>query len=427
MRLNDQLYLVPSDAYADDDPDALISLAKVNQWLSASQAKIKIVILDACNTGPSLSDLKHPATNWSEKFLAEYIGKSQGVATLASSLADQPSSTKSPHPDLSLFTNFVVNGLNGEAEALDDGFLTVESLFKYVSTYVQRVSKSHHRDQQPAMKISSSGMIVLGDYRHREESGAAPVGLVVPANSEAEFVPKDASKRVLPTTAEEKKVELARFETLRKQLVDAVVNGPPVKLDEGPLIVLHLVPTIALDGPARVDLQAAKKRVASEMSPLGASSWSWAYDVDSLTAVHALPEDVLHFTFTRLFETGALQLVVAADEVLNSVAYRAPRALETMAPALEKLGLQGSCFVSLDILHSKSATISTKGQLWLLPHVKGRPIAHERLSPAAVAVESSRLADPAAVLRPALDYMIWRAAGFEKCWSFDDNGKLLPP
>jgi len=137
----------------------------VNKALSASQAKIKIVILDACSTGPDLSGLKHPARQWSERFLAEYIQKSEGVVTLASSLAEQPSSIKSPHPDLSLFTNFVVNALSGEVEAQDAGLLTVESMFAYVSAHVQRVSKSHHRPQQPAMSLATSGMIVLGDFR----------------------------------------------------------------------------------------------------------------------------------------------------------------------------------------------------------------------------------------------------------------------
>jgi hypothetical protein len=174
-RIKEQLYLVPEDAWVDDDPDALISLEAVYKRLLASQAKLKIIILDACNTGPNLSELKHPAAQWSEKFLGEYIRKTQGIVTLASSLADQPSSTKSPHPNLSLFTNFIVNALNGETEALDNGLLTIETLFAYVSAYVQRVSNSHHRPQQPAISMSSSGLIVLGNFRgSRTTQSATP-------------------------------------------------------------------------------------------------------------------------------------------------------------------------------------------------------------------------------------------------------------
>lgn len=169
--LDKQLYLVPNDAWTDNDANLLISLGAVNEYLSKSQAKIKIVILDACNTGPDLAGLKHGAGQWSDKFLAEYIQKSAGVVTLASSLAEQLSSTKSPNPNLSLFTNFVVKALLGEIEAQDNGLLTIQSLFEYVSVHVQRVSTSYHRPQQPAMSVATSGMIVLGDFResHRAQ------------------------------------------------------------------------------------------------------------------------------------------------------------------------------------------------------------------------------------------------------------------
>ena len=76
-------------------------------------------------------------------------------------------------------------------------------------------------------------MIVLGDYRHRKTTGAAPeAALAVPPKGEGEPAPKDATKEVAPpASAAAKKIELARFETLRKELVDAVVTSPPVKLD----------------------------------------------------------------------------------------------------------------------------------------------------------------------------------------------------
>jgi uncharacterized caspase-like protein len=89
---------------------------------------------------------------------------SKGVVTLASSLSDQVSWTRSPS-ELSLFTHFLVQGLDGVQEALDDGLLTVQSLFEYVSVMVQRVAKSHHTAQQPSMSVDTSGLFVLADFR----------------------------------------------------------------------------------------------------------------------------------------------------------------------------------------------------------------------------------------------------------------------
>jgi hypothetical protein len=177
-RIGDELYLVPEDAYADDVADALILFDAIATTLSNSQAKIKVAILDACYTGPNLATLKHPAAKLSEKFLAEHIGKSKGVVTMASSLQEQSSSTKSPDPNLSLFTHFLVKALDGTPEALDDGLLTVQSVFDYVSVSVQRVSTSHHRFQQPTLSATSSGMLVLGDYRATNRAGSAINGAI---------------------------------------------------------------------------------------------------------------------------------------------------------------------------------------------------------------------------------------------------------
>lgn len=164
-RIGDKLYLVPEDAWTDDDPEALLAFDKILEYLSASQAKHKIIVLDACNSGPDLAHFKHSAAQFSEGFLAEYIKKSAGIVVLASSLSEQASSTKSPNPQLSLFTHFFVKALDGEADALDNGLLTIEKLYEYVSVQVARVSKSHHRPQQPALHLAKAGMVVLGDFR----------------------------------------------------------------------------------------------------------------------------------------------------------------------------------------------------------------------------------------------------------------------
>jgi hypothetical protein len=57
QRLNEKLYAVPEDAWCDDDPGALICMEDLFEIISNSEARIKIVILDACFTGPDLSTL----------------------------------------------------------------------------------------------------------------------------------------------------------------------------------------------------------------------------------------------------------------------------------------------------------------------------------------------------------------------------------
>lgn len=162
-RLNENFYLVPSDAYSSEDPDGLLLFDRVIEILNSSAAKQKIIILDACFSGPEITK-KFGSQPMSFKFLTEYLAKTKGVVVLSSSESDQTSTTKSPNPKLSLFTHFIVMGLRGDTAALDGHYLTVPSLYSYVSKKVMSVSKSHGSVQKPGINMKADGTIMLADF-----------------------------------------------------------------------------------------------------------------------------------------------------------------------------------------------------------------------------------------------------------------------
>lgn len=153
-----EAYLVPQDAFADDDPSCLIPLSLVKEILNSSPAEQKIMLLDACLTGSSTSHFKAPAFD-------EYLRSTTGVAILASSAENAPSTTKSPNPQHSLFTAFLLPALRGqEPEALDDRLLTVPRLYDFLSAKVRRWAKSAPMVQRPILNESTSGTLVLADF-----------------------------------------------------------------------------------------------------------------------------------------------------------------------------------------------------------------------------------------------------------------------
>jgi hypothetical protein len=163
---NDDFFLVPQDAFDDESADAMVSFRTVMQAVQASNARQKLVIIDACLSGPLLLGKKMHAASYSEKFLADYVAGTRGIAILTSSEANEISYEKSNHPKLSLFTSFLVQALKGDPRALDDKFLTVASLFDFVSTEVKRACKSMRLHQSPTIDgPTSSGLIILGDFR----------------------------------------------------------------------------------------------------------------------------------------------------------------------------------------------------------------------------------------------------------------------
>jgi hypothetical protein len=127
----DEFFLVPEDAFSGADADALIPFSVVTEILNKSAAKQKLIVLDACFSGPDVSGLKALPAELSPKFMKEYLAKTKGAGVLSSSGIGQESIAQSPNPKLSLFTHYFCEALSGEETALDNGRLTLNSLYDY--------------------------------------------------------------------------------------------------------------------------------------------------------------------------------------------------------------------------------------------------------------------------------------------------------
>jgi uncharacterized caspase-like protein len=161
---NEQFFIVPQDAWDCDDAEALLDFAKIRNIIERSETKQKIVILDACFSGPISEGKKFLPAKFSKKFLADYMQKTKGFAVISSSSKDAVSFTQSPNPKLSLFTFHLINALRGAPEALDESFLTLNSLYEYVSVKVKRDAKSYQLDQSPGIDVKSSGALIIGNF-----------------------------------------------------------------------------------------------------------------------------------------------------------------------------------------------------------------------------------------------------------------------
>lgn len=169
-RIGEEVYLVPSDAFTLD-PAELVPLKEIRTALNGSAAKQKIILLDACFSGPELAQFKAPpAKEMSKGFWKTYLADSAGVALIASSSGSQPSTAKSPGAELSLFTHFAVMALRGEPKALHGGVLTLDSFYDWVHSQVVKESKNYNSLQTPTREMEGAGGFVLGDF-------SAPLGL----------------------------------------------------------------------------------------------------------------------------------------------------------------------------------------------------------------------------------------------------------
>lgn len=140
-------YLVPQDAFADDDASCLVSLSVVAEILAGSPAEQKLIVLDARPTAPEAFDAS--------------LRTLEGVTILAMSAESAP--TRSPNPQHGLFTALLLPALRGEEPgALVERMLTVSRLHEFLAAQIHRWAPSTR--SVLSLHDASDEALVLADF-----------------------------------------------------------------------------------------------------------------------------------------------------------------------------------------------------------------------------------------------------------------------
>jgi len=175
---NGALYL----AVSDTNRKALLPTAVEDEFISKlmkkSRSKKQLIILDCCNSGAFAKGTKG-------------IGDSMGIATaLKATSSGQVVITASDATQLawegdkvignvtqnSLFTHFLIKGLEGEADKTGNGKITVDDLYDYAFAETTRATPN----QTPCKFGDQKGEIVLRERRRAQNSNysALPIYLI---------------------------------------------------------------------------------------------------------------------------------------------------------------------------------------------------------------------------------------------------------
>jgi Caspase domain len=162
--------LIPHNLDPVHPQDSALPIAQVMELMAASPARAKIVILDACHSGPDI-----PVDGEERKGVVDVMGmdpeferrvfeSARGTAVLSACVARQVSWTYRK-VGLSAFTYFLRDGLRGAADVDDKGFVTVSDAFHYAVNGVRGWGDERGLVQTPALSYTTTGEIVLMDYR----------------------------------------------------------------------------------------------------------------------------------------------------------------------------------------------------------------------------------------------------------------------
>lgn len=154
-------YIVTYDA----DPDNLFATAlpmdDINKIFERLQAGKIVFFIDSCYSGASggktfaAGDVK--AGNISDNFLNQ-ISSAKGRLLITASSANEVA-LESDTLGHGIFTYFLLQGLEGEADTNKNGFVTVDEVYQYLYS---NVSKESGNRQHPVKKGEAEGEIILG-------------------------------------------------------------------------------------------------------------------------------------------------------------------------------------------------------------------------------------------------------------------------
>ncbi|EHK2355009.1 caspase family protein [Clostridium perfringens] len=163
--LNNNNYLVPSNI-ENITKEELICINDIVSILEESKAKVKIILLDSCCSGVVNKDSKG-LSGASFVYMKDYIDSTRATVIISACGKSEYATEESPNKNLSLFTTYLAEALEGKFEALDNGYLTINSLYEYILNQMTKISREYAQiNQSPNLNVRANSNAVIGLYNY---------------------------------------------------------------------------------------------------------------------------------------------------------------------------------------------------------------------------------------------------------------------
>lgn len=157
MAKDGESYLLPSDASLSALKHTAIAMRDVHELMEQSQARAKVLILDACHSGASLGKA---ASTMTSAFMQRVFNNAEGMAVLASCKQGQLS-WEWREERRSVFTYYLLQALEGQADLEKKGFVTISDVHRYLTDRIKIWAAARGIAQTPTLQYTVAGEIVL--------------------------------------------------------------------------------------------------------------------------------------------------------------------------------------------------------------------------------------------------------------------------
>jgi len=214
-----------------------------------------------------------------------------------------------------------------------------------------------------------------------------------------------------------------------ERLARIVARETPIVVNEGPKMVLHIIPLNAFDPAARFDVSPLGRNIPR---PMYTSSWDGRINFDGFLSFRKSHDSPSARTYLQVFRNGSIEAVETLllraskdsgheERLIPSVAYEKELldALPRFLDIQRQLGVEPPLFVMLSLLDVADYAMAVDHSRFYWHD--DYPIDRDSLLIPEVIVEGFRC-DHAEVMRPIFD-AVWNAAGWPRSMNYDEKGK----
>ena len=152
-------YLLPCDADLKDLYSSALPMREISHIFHRIRSERLIFIADSCYSGASggrTASFSGIRANISDSFLNR-IASGKGTVIITASSANEVSAEKEEFKH-GVFTYYLLEGLRGKADIDNDGLITVDEVYRYVSKHVPQATG---QEQHPVKKGTVKGRLIL--------------------------------------------------------------------------------------------------------------------------------------------------------------------------------------------------------------------------------------------------------------------------
>jgi ATP-dependent Clp protease ATP-binding subunit ClpA len=141
--------------------DSALPILRIKEIMEKAQARAKVIILDACHSGVNIGG--KGAKRMSKEFIDSVFEQAEGLAILASCKQSQLS-YEWQKQERSVYTHYLLEALQGQADHDEKGFVSVVDVNRYVVAGVRLWASQKNLVQTPTLEDQVGGEIMLCRY-----------------------------------------------------------------------------------------------------------------------------------------------------------------------------------------------------------------------------------------------------------------------